>query len=195
MLYKNYPELLSVKPEIDKVIASALECYKNGGKIMIAGNGGSASDAEHIVGELMKGFKKMRPVTDERIPREIAEKLQGALPAIALCGGVSLPTAYANDVDGDYTVAQNLYGLGKAGDIFLAISTSGNAKNLCHAARLASCLGITTVALTGESGGELCGICDITVKAPSHETYRVQEYHLPIYHHICAEIEAKIFDK
>lgn len=195
MLCKNYPELSGIIDDIDSVVALCVDCYKIGGKIMIAGNGGSASDAEHIVGELMKGFKLMRPVCDERIPTELAAKLQGSLPALCLSGGVALPTAFANDVDGEYTVAQNLYGLGKEGDIFIAISTSGNAKNLCHAAELARCLGIKTVALTGEKGGKLAGICDITLKAPSCETYRVQEYHLPIYHYICAEIEAALFDR
>lgn len=195
MLYKNCPELSGIKSEIDRVIALCIECYKNGGKLLIAGNGGSAADAEHIVGELMKGFKLKRPVTDERIPLELSAKLQGALPALCLSGGVALPTAFANDVDGEYTVAQMLYGLGRAGDVFIAISTSGNAKNLCHAAELARCLGIKTVALTGESGGKLSQICDITLKAPSSETYRVQEYHLPIYHHICAEVESAMFCK
>lgn len=195
MLYKHYPELEAIKNEIDEAVKMCVECYKNGGKIMIAGNGGSAADAEHIVGELMKGFKLKRPVTDGRIPEELRQKLQGSLPAICLSGGVALPTAYANDVDGDYTVAQTLYGLGKAGDIFIAISTSGNAKNLYHAAVLAKSLGIRTVAMTGEAGGRLAPICDIALKVPAGETYRVQEYHLPVYHHICAEVEAAMFSE
>ena len=195
MLYKHYPELEVIKNEIDKTIDMCVECYKNGGKIMIAGNGGSAADAEHIVGELMKGFLLKRPVTDERIPAELASKLQGSLPAICLSGGVALPTAYLNDVDGEYTVAQTLYGLGKPGDVFIAISTSGNAKNLYHAAELAKCLGIKTVAMTGEAGGKRAPICDVALKFPASETYRVQEYHLPVYHHICAAVEAAMFEK
>ena len=195
MLYKNYPELSKIKDDIECALRICIDCYKNGGKLMIAGNGGSASDAEHIVGELMKGFKLKRPVDDSRIPASLAAKLQGSLPAICLSGGVALPTAFANDVDGEYTVAQTLYGLGRPGDVFIAISTSGNAKNLCHAAELAKCLGIKTVALSGQSGGMLASICDITIKAPASETYRVQEYHLPIYHHLCAEIEAAMFNK
>ena len=195
MLYNHYPELEAIKNEIDKAVKMCIECYKNGGKIMIAGNGGSAADAEHIVGELMKGFKLKRPVADGRIPTELRGKLQGSLPAICLSGGVALPTAYANDVDGEYTVAQTLYGLGKPGDIFIAISTSGNAKNLYHATELAKCLGIRTVAMTGESGGKLAPICDVALKVPSNETYRVQEYHLPVYHHICAEIESAMFEE
>ena len=193
MLYKHYPELSGIKEEIDKTIAMCATCYRNGGKILIAGNGGSAADAEHIVGELMKGFLLKRPVTDERIPAELAAKLQGSLPAVCLSGGVALPTAYQNDVDGEYTVAQTLYGLGKKGDIFIAISTSGNAKNLCHAAELAKCLGIATVAMTGEAGGKLAPICDVALKVPACETYRVQEYHLPVYHHLCAEVEKYFF--
>lgn len=195
MLYKNYPELSVIKNDIDNTVDLCIDCYKKGGKILIAGNGGSASDAEHIVGELMKGFKLMRPVNDARIPTELASKLQRSLPAICLSGGVALPTAFANDVDGEYTVAQTLYGLGKPGDIFIAISTSGNAKNLCHAAELAKCLGVKAVGLTGEKGGKLAGICDIALKVPASETYRVQEYHLPVYHHICAEIEAAMFEE
>ena len=130
-----------------------------------------------------------------RIPAELAAKLQGALPAICLSGGVALPTAYANDVDGEYTASQTLYCLGRPGDIFIAISTSGNAKNLLHAAALAKCLGIRTVAMTGESGGKLAPMCDMALKVPACETYRVQEYHLPVYHHICAAIEAAMFEK
>ena len=194
MIYENYPELECVSADIDHAIDMIADSYKNGGKLMTAGNGGSASDSEHIVGELMKGFKKRRPVTDERIPAELAAKLQGALPAVSLSGGLALPTAYLNDVDGEYTVAQTLYGLAKPGDTALLISTSGNAKNLCHAADLAKCIGVKTIALTGKTGGKLAEICDHAIKVPSTETYRVQEYHLPVYHEICARIEDIFFD-
>ena len=195
MLYENYPSLVGIKNEIERAIAICIDCYRSGGKILVAGNGGSAADAEHIVGELMKSFRFMRSVTDGRIPKRLADKLQGALPALCLSGGVSLPTAFSNDADGEYTVAQTLYGLGKPGDVFIAISTSGNAKNLCHAAELAKCLGIRTIALTGKMGGQLSSLCDLTLHAPSCETYRVQEYHLPIYHHICMRIEEAMFEK
>ena len=195
MLYENYPSLVGIKNEIERAIAICIDCYRSGGKILVAGNGGSAADAEHIVGELMKSFRFMRSVTDGRIPKRLADKLQGALPALCLSGGVSLPTAFSNDADGEYTVAQTLYGLGKPGDVFIAISTSGNAKNLCHAAELAKCLGIRTIALTGKTGGQLSSLCDLTLYAPSCETYRVQEYHLPIYHHICMRIEEAMFEK
>ena len=115
MLYMNYPELECIRNEIDRAIEACVNCYKNGGKLLIAGNGGSAADSEHIVGELMKGFLMKREVIDPRIPAELAAKLQGALPAISLSNGLALPTAYLNDVDAEYTVAQSLYGLAKPG--------------------------------------------------------------------------------
>lgn len=193
MLYENYPELKHLKPVIDAAVGLIVDCYRYGGKLMTAGNGGSAADSEHIVGELMKGFKSKRQVIDPRIPAELASKLQGALPAISLVSGLALPTAYLNDVDGEYAVAQALYGLAKPGDVAMLISTSGNSKNLIHAAELAGCLGVKTVALTGEGGGRLAELCDLSIRVPATETYRVQEYHLPIYHEICARIEERLF--
>jgi D-sedoheptulose 7-phosphate isomerase len=168
-------------------------CYRSGGKLFIAGNGGSASDAEHIVGELMKGFKLKRKVDDPRLTEHLSEKLQGALPAISLVSGLSLQTAFQNDADGEYTAAQTLYGLAKPGDIALLISTSGNAKNLIHVAELANCIGVDTILLTGESGGQLADLCSIAIRVPANETYRVQEYHLPVYHEICARVEEIMF--
>lgn len=193
MLYDNYPALRCAEKEIAEAIRMIIDTYEAGGKLLIAGNGGSACDAEHIVGELMKGFKSKRSVSDPRIPAALSEKLQGALPAIALTSGTALPTAYLNDVDGEYTVAQTLYGLAKPGDAVLLISTSGNAKNLLHTAELAACIDVKSIALTGESGGKLAQVCDLTVKVPATETYRVQEYHLPIYHEICAAVEQHFF--
>lgn len=193
MLYDNYPALRCAEKEIAEAIRMIVDTYEAGGKLLIAGNGGSACDAEHIVGELMKGFKSKRSVSDPRIPAALSEKLQGALPAIALTSGTALPTAYLNDVDGEYTVAQTLYGLAKPGDTVLLISTSGNAKNLLHTAELAACIGVKSIALTGEGGGKLAQVCDLTVKVPATETYRVQEYHLPVYHEICAAVEQHFF--
>lgn len=193
MLYENFPALKGIEKEINAVIDAMIAAYEAGGKLLIAGNGGSSCDAEHIVGELMKGFNEKRAVTDPRIPGALAQNLQGALPAIALTTGIALPTAYLNDVDGEYTVAQALYGLAKPEDVVLLISTSGNAKNLVHAAELASCIGVKSVALTGEGGGKLATICDLAVKVPATETYRVQEYHLPVYHEICAAVEQHFF--
>lgn len=192
-LYENYPELKCVKSGIDAAVEAIVSCYRAGGKLLIAGNGGSASDSEHIVGELMKGFKSKRPVSNPDIPAHLSSKLQCAIPAISLSSGLALPTAYQNDVDGEYTVAQTLHGLAKPGDIAVLLSTSGNAKNLLHAAELARCIGVGTIALTGESGGMLAGLCDIAIKVPARETYRVQEYHLPVYHEICARVETEIF--
>ena len=194
-LLSRYPALGVCAEGMQKAVEQIIDCYTGGGKVLLCGNGGSAADCDHIVGELMKSFRFMRSVTDSRIPKRLADKLQGALPALCLSGGVSLPTAFSNDADGEYTVAQTLYGLGKPGDVFIAISTSGNAKNLCHAAELAKCLGIRTIALTGKMGGQLSSLCDLTLHAPSCETYRVQEYHLPIYHHICMRIEEAMFEK
>lgn len=193
MLFENYPELEVVSEDIELAVSVIAEAYRSGGKLMTAGNGGSASDSEHIVGELMKGFKKKRPVLDTRIPADISAKLQGALPTISLSGGLALPTAYLNDVDGSFTVAQTLFGLAKSGDAALFISTSGNAVNLIHAARLAGSLGVKTIALTGRSGGRLAEICDVAIKVPADETYRVQEYHLPVYHEICMRLEDIFF--
>lgn len=193
MLYENYPELLPIKPQIDAAIGLISDCYRYGCKIMTAGNGGSAADSEHIVGELMKGFKSKRPVIDPRIPPELAAKLQGSLAALSLSNGLSLPTAYLNDVDSEYTIAQTMYGLAKAGDLVILISTSGNAKNLVHTAELAHYIGVKSIALTGAGGGKLAELCDLTIKVPATETYRIQEYHLPVYHELCARVEEILF--
>ena len=184
MLFKHYPELEPIRADIDAAVAACIACYKNGGKLLIAGNGGSAADSEHIVGELMKGFLSKRTVTDARIPQALAAKLQGALPAISLSNGLALPTAYLNDVDAEYTVAQTLYGLAKPGDVFIGISTSGNAKNLCHAAELAKCLGVTVIAMTGEAGGKLAPMADVALKVPSRRrTFRLCS--LPMQGRLC----------
>ena len=171
-----------------------LDTYKKGGKILVCGNGGSASDADHIVGELMKGFLKDRKVTDERIPQELREKLQGALPAISLCAHTSLMTATMNDNDADMIFAQQVYGYANENDLLIALSTSGNSKNVVNAVKVAKALGVKVIALIGETGGVLKGLADITICAPSTETYKIQEYHLPIYHYLCAKVEEEIFE-
>ena len=156
-------------------------CRKNNlNKIYICGNGGSASDADHIVGELMKGFLKDRKITDERIPQELRGKLQGALPAISLSAHTSLMTATINDNDADMIFAQQVYGYAKENDLLIAISTSGNSKNVVNAVKVAKTIGVKAIALTGESGGLLKEMADVTICAPSTETYKIQEYHLPI---------------
>ena len=192
-LLERYPKLNVCATDIEKALALMVDTYKNGGKILVCGNGGSASDADHIVGELMKGFKLPRKVTDERIPQNLREKLQGALPAISLCSQTSLMTAIANDNDADMIFAQQVYGLGKENDLLIAISTSGNSKNVINAVEVAKALGVKVVALTGENGGLLKEMADVTICAPSTETYKIQEYHLPIYHYLCAKVEEEFF--
>ncbi|MBR5202176.1 MAG: SIS domain-containing protein [Clostridia bacterium] len=188
-LSERYPKLNVCATDIEKTLALMVDTYKNGGKILVCGNGGSAADADHIVGELMKGFKLPRKVTDERIPQNLREKLQGALPAISLCSQTSLMTAIANDNDAAMIFAQQVYGLGKENDLLIAISTSGNSKNVINAVDVAKALGVKVIALTGETGGELKQFADVTICAPSTETYKIQEYHLPIYHYLCAKVE------
>ena len=171
--------------------------------MLIAGNGGSSADAEHIVGELMKGFKKSRFVSEEFADKlrkidgeraeELIEKLQGGLPAISLSSHPALCTAYLNDVDGNLIVAQQVYGYGKEGDVFLGISTSGNAKNIMYAAAVAKAKGMKVAALTGKDGGKLGKAADAAVIVPEPETYRIQELHLPIYHVLCLMLEERFF--
>ena len=190
----RYPQLNICKNDIENALSLMIDTYKKGGKILVCGNGGSSADADHIVGELMKGFLKTRKVTDERIPQELREKLQGALPAISLSAHTSLMTATINDNDADMVFAQQVYGYAKDNDLLIAISTSGNSKNVVNAVKVAKSLGIKTIALTGETGGELKQLADVTICAPSTETYKIQEYHLPIYHYLCASVENEIFD-
>ena len=193
-LFERYPQLNICKNDIENALSLMIDTYKKGGKILVCGNGGSSADADHIVGELMKGFLKSRKVTDERIPQELREKLQGALPAISLSAHTSLMTATINDNDADMVFAQQVYGYAKDNDLLIAISTSGNSKNVVNAVKVAKSLGIKTIALTGETGGELKQLADVTICAPSTETYKIQEYHLPIYHYLCASVENEIFD-
>ena len=192
-LWRNYPELRVCEGDLLAAVDALTGTFARGGKLLLCGNGGSASDCEHIVGELMKGFLSPRAVDDPRLPPGLARHLQGALPAISLTGGGALPTAFANDVDPEYVFAQQLYGLARPGDALLALSTSGNARNVCRAAELARALGLTVLGMTGETGGALTPLCDICLRAPVHETYRVQEYHLPLYHALCAEVERRMF--
>ena len=192
-LLTRYPQLKTCEKDIEMALSLMIDTYKKGGKILICGNGGSAADADHIVGELMKGFLKERKVTDERIPLELREKLQGALPAISLSAHTSLMTATINDNDADMIFAQQVYGYANGNDLLIAISTSGNSKNVVNAVKVAKALGVKVIALTGETGGILKALADITICAPSTETYKIQEYHLPIYHYLCAKVEEEIF--
>ena len=204
-LIKRYPILERVREDIDVVYGILERCYENGGKLLIAGNGGSAADAEHIVGELMKGFVKRRPVTEEMKEalekadpvrgKELSEKLQGGLPSIALVDHAALSTAFANDVDGMLSYAQQVNGYGKPGDVFLGISTSGNAENVMYAAVTAKAKGMKVVGLTGKDGGKLAGIADAAVIVPEMETYKIQELHLPVYHALCLMLEHRFYEQ
>jgi phosphoheptose isomerase len=179
------------------------DCYLHGGLIMTCGNGGSAADAGHIVGELMKGFKLKRRLTNEQREKirktfpdrgdSLADNLQQAIPAISLSDQVSLTSAFINDIAPDMVFAQQVLGYGKEGDVLIGLSTSGNSKNVVNACRIAASFGVKTIGMTGESGGEMRGICDVIIRVPTVETYRIQEYHLPIYHALCAMMEAAFF--
>lgn len=195
-LLEHYPQLAPGADSIESAARMMIDTFRSGGKLLLCGNGGSASDADHIAGELLKGFKSRRPLPSalrESLGGAMADKLQGALPAIPLGNFTALNTAYLNDVDGEYTYAQLVLGLGKPGDLLLGISTSGNAKNVNHAFRAARGLGLKTIGLTGEDGGAFRETCDLCIHAPARETYRIQEYHLPIYHALCLMIEAEFF--
>jgi len=202
-LFKRYPEL---NPQRDSIFAAynlMRDAYKNGKKLLVCGNGGSSADADHIVGELMKGFNKKRPIDVETASRidscfkgyieRASTLLQGALPAVALTQHTALSTAFSNDVRGDMVFAQQLYGYGSAGDVLLAISTSGNACNVVNAAILARALGIPVVGLTGQPGGQLADLCDVLIAVPGSTTAEIQELHLPIYHTLCAMLEQTFF--
>ena len=203
LLIERYPVLKSIKDSIIDAYLLMEQSYLNGGKLLIAGNGGSASDSEHIAGELMKSFKMERRIPDDFKEKliaidsvrgeQLAKNLQQPLLAIPLVSLEALSTAYINDVDGYGVYAQQMLGFGKPGDVFLAISTSGNSKNVMNATVVAHALGVKIIGLTGAKGAELASVADVTVKAPSEETYMVQELHLPIYHCWCLMLEEKFF--
>lgn len=203
LLIKRYPVLGSIEKDIIDAYLIMEETYEHDGKIMVAGNGGSAADAEHIAGELMKRFKTPRPVSDEFAEKlkaidpergaNLAANLERSLMAIPLVAHEALTTAYINDVDGYGVFAQQLFGFGREGDVFLGISTSGNSKNVMSATVVARALGIKVIGLTGAKGGELAGVADVCVKAPETETYMIQELHLPIYHCWCLMLEERFF--
>lgn len=199
----RYPVLESVREEIEETYKVLEKCFADGGKLLIAGNGGSAADAEHMVGELMKGFVRKRPIDEEmRMELEkadpvrgakLAEELQGGLPAIALDGHIALSTAYANDKDPVLAYAQQVNGYGKAGDVFLGISTSGNSENIIYAAVTAKAKGMKVLILTGRDGGKLAKLADCAIIVPEQETYKIQELHLPVYHALCLMLEEHFY--
>ncbi len=192
-LIARHPALAACKSEIEAAVSLITETYFGGGKVLLCGNGGSAADCDHIAGELLKGFLLPRKVENPDIPAELREKLQGALPAVSLPSLTAALTASINDLDADFVYAQLLLGLAKPGDLLVAISTSGNSKNVLHAAELARAIGVKTLALTGKGGGRLAELADTAICVPESETYLVQELHLPVYHFLCAETERHIF--
>ncbi|MBQ8189974.1 MAG: SIS domain-containing protein [Lachnospiraceae bacterium] len=202
-LIERYPVLDDSREDIVDAYLILEESYLQGGKLLAAGNGGSAADANHIVGELMKGFCLPRKMSQEFADKlkavdevrgaQLAEKLQGALPAIALDNHNALNTAFLNDVDGTMIYAQQVNGYGNAGDVFLGITTSGNAGNVMYAAVVAKAKGLKVIGLTGKTGGKLAGIADVCIRVNETETYKVQELHLPIYHCLCLMVEHKFF--
>ena len=202
-LIQRYPRLEKTAADIQAAFSVIEESYLGGGKLLIAGNGGSAADAEHIVGELMKSFVKKRNLPEsfiaeiKKIDAAIAEylipSLQPGMPAIALSGHSSLNTAAINDIDGNITFAQQVYGYGKKGDVFLGISTSGNSKNILYAAATAKANTLKIIALTGADGGKLKQYADVSIVVPETETYKIQELHLPVYHCLCMMLEERFF--
>lgn len=196
-LLDHYPPLESCLPDIQALYQRLRDMYAAGGTLLICGNGGSAADADHISGELLKGFQSPRPLGEDdrqRIGADLAPHLQRALPAIPLPAFTALGTAYTNDVNAEHIYAQLVLGLGRPGDALLGISTSGNAQNVGYALRVARARGLHTLGLSGETGGTMGELCDIIVRVPSRETYRVQEYHLPIYHALCLMLEDHFFE-
>lgn len=205
LLIERYPELECAREDIIRAYTAIAECYEHDGKLLIAGNGGSAADAEHIAGELMKRFCVKRTVPAEFAEKlraidpvrgaELAKNLERGLMAIPLVTHVALTTAYINDVDGLGVFAQQLYGFGRKGDVFLGISTSGNSKNVMSATVVAHALGMKVVGLTGAAGGELAQVADVAIRVPETETYKIQELHLPVYHCLCLMLEDHFFGK
>ena len=198
-LIERYPALSVCEKDIRAAADAIINSYKAGGKLIVAGNGGSAADSDHITGELLKSFvKKRKPekkfldalsAIDSDTGAYLSDKLQGSLPAIALTNNSALMTASLNDVDGNVLFAQQVMGFGKKEDVFLGISTSGNSKDVIYALAVAKALGVKTVALTGKTGGKCKALADISIVVPENETFKIQELHLPVYHALCLTIE------
>lgn len=195
-LVENSPALDSCLDEIRLAYAILHEVYSNDGKLLICGNGGSAADSDHIAGELLKGFTKPRPLDKDwkvKLGSDLTDKLQGALPTIPLTGFNAFHSAFCNDCDPQYSFAQLTWALGRSGDSLLAISTSGNSKNVIHASTVAQAKGLKTIGLTGLSGGDLLEKVDVCIRVPATGVDKVQEYHLPIYHCLCLMLEDAFF--
>lgn len=195
-LLERCPGLASCRSDVEKAYAMMRDCFQSGGKMLLCGNGGSAADAEHWAGELLKSFNRPRllPRNEKHaLPKELKSKLQGALPVIPLTGFLSFNTAFANDVDPQLAFAQLVWGLGRPGDILVGLSTSGNARNVCAAMQSAKARGLYRIGLSGRTGGRLNQYCDLCIKVPADETYLIQEMHLPIYHCLSMMLEDEFF--
>lgn len=198
-LVERYPALSVCRKDIEKARDTLIKSFEKGGKLLIAGNGGSCADSDHISGELLKSFVKKRipekslidsiKKIDEETGAYLSDKLQGSLPVIALTNNTALMTASLNDVDGNVMFAQQVNGYGKPEDVFLGISTSGNSKDIIYPTVVAKAKGLTTIALTGKTGGRLKDLADIVIIVPENETFKIQELHLPVYHALCLEVE------
>ena len=200
-LAQQYPHLAQMQPALEKAVDMLEACYRRGGRILLCGNGGSAADAEHITGELMKGFllsRKLVTAEQERLRNAGADEaliagLQRPICAISLVSGVALPTAFANDMNPQHIFAQQVLGLGRAGDVCWGISTSGKSENVLAALRVARAFGLFTIGLTRHGGTPMDALCDVVLGVPADTTPSIQELHLPVYHAICAQLEARIF--
>ena len=205
ILIERYNTLSVVKSELEESANILINCFKNGNKLLVCGNGGSASDSDHITGELMKGFEKLRPISDDLYNKlkeinsedatHLKESLQIGLPTIPLTEHAGLMTAFSNDSSSDSVFANQVLGYGKQGDVLFAISTSGNSKNVVLACEVAKTLGMKIIGLTGEKDSKIAKLSDVCIKVPSTRTYQIQEYHLPVYHALCLEVEDYFFEK
>jgi D-sedoheptulose 7-phosphate isomerase len=202
-LIRRYPPLSACRDSIESAFRALSVSWSAGGKLLVCGNGGSAADADHIVGELMKGFLSRRPLPEDMRARlraadaalgpTLADSLQGALPAVNLTAGAALLSAFGNDVRPELSYAQAAWGHGRKGDVLLGISTSGNAANVRSAFVVARSVGMTTIGMTGRGGGKLAGLSDILIAVPADRTFEIQELHLPVYHCLCAMAEERFF--
>ncbi len=203
ILYTRYPVLEACREAIEAATAAIIETYKKGGKVLLCGNGGSCADCDHIVGELMKGFLLRRPVSKEMEAlltevageegKALAKNLQCSLSAISLPGQTALVSAYCNDVEPDAVYAQLVLGHGNPEDVLICMSTSGNSKNVYNAAVVAKAKGVKTIGMTGAKESRLSALCDICIRVPETETFKIQELHLPVYHAICADVESTFY--
>ena len=203
-LFERYSQLLPCEKDIDAAKELIVQTYKNGGTVYVCGNGGSCSDSDHIVGELMKGFLLRRELTNAETEKfaemfedgaEFAAHLQGALPAVSLTAQTAILSAFANDVDPEMVYAQLVYGYARENDLVIGLSTSGNSKNVVCAMKSAKFRGAKTLAMTGAKESKLSSLCDVTVRVPETETFKIQELHLPVYHYLCAAVEEEFFGK